>query len=46
MAHVVLTRSPFEQICSFIDGVNPVKRIGELAEVDIYLARQCIQHLV
>ncbi|GAA5913180.1 hypothetical protein JCM6882_005810 [Rhodosporidiobolus microsporus] len=33
-------------ICSFIDGVNHVKRIAELAEVDLYLARQCIQHLV
>ncbi|BGP06246.1 Nitrogen permease regulator 2 [Rhodotorula toruloides] len=34
------------KICSFIDGVNHVKRIAELAEVDLYLARQCIQHLV
>jgi hypothetical protein len=34
------------QVCSFIDGVNHVKRIAELAEVDLYLARQCIQHLV
>ncbi|GAA5829668.1 hypothetical protein JCM11251_000243 [Rhodosporidiobolus azoricus] len=33
-------------ICSFIDGVNHVKRIAELAEVDLYLVRQCIQHLV
>ncbi|GAA5862907.1 hypothetical protein JCM3774_006683 [Rhodotorula dairenensis] len=34
------------KVCSFIDGVNHVKRIAELAEVDLYLARQCIQHLV
>ncbi|GAA5951963.1 hypothetical protein JCM21900_000102 [Sporobolomyces salmonicolor] len=34
------------KVCSFIDGVNHVKRIAELAEVDLYLARMCIQHLV
>ncbi|BGP14087.1 hypothetical protein JCM10213_002382 [Rhodosporidiobolus nylandii] len=34
------------KICTFIDGVNHVKRIAELAEVDVYLARQCIRHLV
>ncbi|GAA6001211.1 hypothetical protein JCM10207_007466 [Rhodosporidiobolus poonsookiae] len=34
------------KVCSFIDGVNHVKRIAELAEVDLFLARQCIQHLV
>lgn len=36
----------FKQICSFINGVNHVKRIAELAEVDLYLARLSIQHLV
>lgn len=39
-------RFTLAQICSFIDGVNHVKRVAELAEVDLYLARQCIQHLV
>ncbi|BGP46264.1 Nitrogen permease regulator 2 [Rhodotorula kratochvilovae] len=34
------------KLCSFINGVNHVKRIAELAEVDLFLARQCIQHLV
>ncbi|GJN88362.1 hypothetical protein Rhopal_001327-T1 [Rhodotorula paludigena] len=34
------------KVCSFINGVNHVKRIAELAEVDLFLARQCIQHLV
>ncbi|KAK4053119.1 Nitrogen permease regulator 2 [Microbotryomycetes sp. JL201] len=34
------------KICSFINGVNHVKRIAELAEVDIHLARLCVQHLV
>ncbi|GAA5871603.1 hypothetical protein JCM8547_007095 [Rhodosporidiobolus lusitaniae] len=32
--------------CTYIDGVNTVKRIAELAAVDLYLVRQCIQHLV
>jgi len=36
----------FEQICSFINGVNHVRKIAELAEVDLYLARMCIRHLV
>lgn len=34
------------QICSFINGVNHVRKIAELAEVDLYLARMCIRHLV
>ncbi|GAA6026777.1 hypothetical protein JCM8097_005853 [Rhodosporidiobolus ruineniae] len=34
------------KVCSFIDGVNHVKRIAELAEVDLFLARQSIQHLI
>jgi hypothetical protein len=36
----------FGQVCTFIDGVNSVKRIAELAEVDLNLARACIQHLL
>ena len=32
--------------CSFINGVNHVRRIAELAEVDLHLARLCVQHLV
>lgn len=40
----LLTRFP--QICSFINGVNHVRKIAELAEVDLHLARQSIQHLV
>ncbi|GAA5826046.1 hypothetical protein JCM5353_004192 [Sporobolomyces roseus] len=34
------------KVCSFINGVNHVRKIAELAEVDLYLARMCIQHLV
>ncbi|KAK4703250.1 nitrogen permease regulator 2, partial [Phenoliferia sp. Uapishka_3] len=34
------------KVCTFIDGVNHVKRIAELAEVDLNLARLCIQHLL
>ncbi|KAK4058699.1 Nitrogen permease regulator 2 [Microbotryomycetes sp. JL221] len=34
------------KICTFINGVNHVKRIAELAEVDLHLARLCVQHLV
>ncbi|GAA6006358.1 hypothetical protein JCM11491_004926 [Sporobolomyces phaffii] len=34
------------KICSFINGVNHVRKIAELAEVDLYLARMCIRHLV
>ncbi|GAA5941038.1 nitrogen permease regulating protein NPR2 [Sporobolomyces koalae] len=34
------------KICSFINGVNHVRKIAELAEVDLYLARMSIQHLV
>lgn len=35
-----------EQICSFINGVNHVQRIAELAEVDLILCRLCLQHLL
>ncbi|GAA5978354.1 hypothetical protein JCM5350_001137 [Sporobolomyces pararoseus] len=34
------------KICTFINGVNHVRKIAELAEVDLYLARMCIRHLV
>ncbi|KAL8293073.1 hypothetical protein RQP46_000767 [Phenoliferia psychrophenolica] len=34
------------KVCTFIDGINHVKRIAELAEVDLTLARLCIQHLL
>ncbi|SCZ96574.1 BZ3500_MvSof-1268-A1-R1_Chr4-4g07440 [Microbotryum saponariae] len=34
------------QICSFINGINHVKSIAELAQVDLHLARLSIQHLV
>ncbi|SCV69045.1 BQ2448_2065 [Microbotryum intermedium] len=33
------------QICSFINGINHVKGIAELAQVDLHLARLSIQHL-
>ena len=36
----------WSQVCTFIDGINHVKRIAELAEVDLTLARLCIQHLL
>lgn len=34
------------KVCPFIDGINTVKRIAELAEVELKLARSCIQHLL
>lgn len=34
------------KVCSFIDGVNPVRKIAELAEVDQNLGRLCVQHLL
>ncbi|SGZ35087.1 BQ5605_C069g12861 [Microbotryum silenes-dioicae] len=34
------------KICSFINGINHVKGIAELAQVDLHLARLSIQHLV
>lgn len=42
--HVLMSRS--HQLSSFIDGINHVRRIAELAQVDANLARLCIQHLV
>ncbi|KAM0754091.1 nitrogen permease regulator Npr2 [Meredithblackwellia eburnea MCA 4105] len=34
------------KVCTFINGINHVKKIAELAEVDLTLARLCIQHLL
>lgn len=34
------------KVCSFINGVNSVQHIAELAEVELSLARQCVQHLL
>lgn len=34
------------KLVPFIDGTTTVRKIARLADVDIYLARECIQHLV
>ncbi|KAK0544766.1 Nitrogen permease regulator 2 [Tilletia horrida] len=34
------------KIFPFIDGVNHVKRIAELADADLALTRQCMEHLL
>lgn len=34
------------KICPYIDGLNLVKRISELADADYLLTKQCIQHLM
>jgi hypothetical protein len=34
------------QIFPFIDGVNHVKRIAQLADADLELTRQCMEHLL
>lgn len=34
------------QIVPFIDGINSVKRISELADADYTLTKKCIEHLL
>jgi hypothetical protein len=34
------------RICRYVDGVNHVKKIAELADVDLELGRMCVQHLL
>lgn len=34
------------RVLPFIDGVNHVKRIAQLADADLELTRQCIEHLL
>ncbi len=34
------------QVCKFIDGVNHVSRIAQLAECDVELVRMAIAHLL
>ncbi|MCO5596195.1 hypothetical protein L7F22_050255 [Adiantum nelumboides] len=34
------------KVLPFVDGINHVKRISQLADADIELTRQCIEHLL
>ena len=34
------------QVVPFIDGLNSVRRIAELADVDYQLVKKCIEHLL
>lgn len=34
------------QVCPFIDGINHVKRIAQMADADLELTRQCMEHLM
>lgn len=35
-----------EKIMPFIDGINSIRRIADLADADYYLTLQCIRHLI